>query len=58
MTLPKDDIVNVAMHPALVSDFKKWLHDRNLHLAGPIRFDNEHEPFYIIGIGRRDSDAS
>lgn len=47
MTEP--EVFNIAMHPALVPAFRDWLAARDLHLAGPIAFD-EGEPFYIIGI--------
>ena len=45
-----DEIIEVALHPALIDAFKDWLMERGLHLA-PIPYDNEeHLPMYIVTI--------
>lgn len=42
------DIIDVALHPAILPEFVEWLDSRGLGLV-PIKFtDEESEPAYIV----------
>lgn len=46
---PADDVITVALHPALRAPFEEWLATRNFILVGPVPVgDDEEDSFYFV----------